>query len=60
MMWVIIKRSVAARRPQNREDLAKFAEEAWNLLNQQVIIKSIDKLKAKTCEKVIEREGDWI
>ena len=60
MMWSIVKSKVALKNPQNRKSLKIFVQEAWDSIDQQIVIRAIDKLKEKVCKKVLEKQGDWV
>ena len=44
MMWSIVKSKVALKNPQNRKSLKIFVQEAWDSIDQQIVIRAIDKL----------------
>ena len=59
-IWTILKNTLALKCPKTRFELEKSANEAWNSLSQDVIIRVIDKLKNRICLSVIQNGGDWI
>ena len=58
-MWDYLKDRARARKPKNREELWKYAQEEWDKIPQSYCAKLVDSMP-KRCQEVIAAKGHGI